>query len=144
MDGTDIIIDLDDEEAGQAAASGEAPIDDAAAGEAASGLPGHSRLQPDGSVVLELRYPVTLRLKKGETVREEVIDRLHLKRLNGSDMNAIGAAARADVIEVGIGRSSGIPAVRFAQIFRRMDAMDILAANQVVESFLGIGRPTGR
>jgi len=48
------------------------------------------------------------------------------------------------MIEVSIGRSSGIPQIRFAQIFRRMDAADILAANQVVESFLGIGRATGR
>ncbi len=107
-------------------------------------LPHQATELDDGSVDLALRYPVTLRWRSpgSSDVREEVFERLTMRRLTGADMKAIAAAGKGGTI-VAVARSCGMAPGRFNAMFDLMDGADTAAAFQVVAYFLGNGRPSG-
>ena len=115
-------------------------------GAGAEELPKHAIRNADGSVLLPLLYPVTLRFKKGSSgeVREEQFDELVMHRLTGADMRAITSGSAGTVIVIGIARSARINEGKMSALFDKMDGADANAAAQVVSFFLGSGRPTGR
>lgn len=142
----EILVDLT-EDAGAAvtAAAGPDVVVVAEDGDEAP-LPKRAVLQDDGSIVLPLIYPVTLRFKRpsSDQVREESFDQLHFRRMTGADMRAIAAATAGAGSMVTLARSARIPEAKFSPIFDRMDAADIDDAFAVVSRFLGTGRKTGR
>lgn len=121
----------------------EAPVLDAAADD----LPAGAVRQDDGSVIYTLRHPCVIRYRgtSSGAVREEATTALHLHRLTGADMRAITAASQDMMIVVAIGRSARMENHgRMKLIFDAMDAQDAATAGEIVGSFLGTGRKTGR
>ncbi len=112
----------------------------------ATGLPKHAVAQPDGSVRLQLRAPVTLKFRRGSggEVREETLAELHMRRLTGADMRAISAASKDAQAATAIARSARISEAKFGAIYDRMDAADVGFAARVLEHFLSHGPKTGR
>lgn len=108
-------------------------------------LPKHAVRHQDGSVTLKLKYPVTLKFRngRGEEVRSESFAELHMHRLTGADMRAIGAASAGSRIVVSIARSARMNEGKMGPLFDRMDAADTNAAAQVVGYFFGSGETTG-
>jgi len=107
-------------------------------------LPKHARRQADGSVILPLLYPVTLRYRApgAASVTEEHHTELHFHRLTGADMRQIAAAPAEDRSVVAIARSAQVRPALMHRLFDRMDAADVTAAGDVVAHFLGSGRRT--
>lgn len=140
-----LVVDLVEDDAAAAAAgcSDVVLIDEGA--DAAPRLPEQARPQPDGSVILPLLRPVTLRFRRtgSDAVREEHVTELHLHRLTGIDMRAI-AAAGSDGTMVTLARAARMHEARFGPLLDRMDGADVTAAFDVVAVFLGSGRRTGR
>lgn len=138
----DVILDADPEAAAETDDDAVVLQDGAGAEE----LPKHAIRNADGSVLLPLLYPVTLRFKKGSSgeVREEQFDELVMHRLTGADMRAITSGSAGTVIVIGIARSARINEGKMSALFDKMDGADANAAAQVVSFFLGSGRPTGR
>lgn len=143
----DIIVDLLDEDAGGAltAKPGADVVVVSDEGDDAP-LPKRAVPQDDGSVVLPLLFPVTLKYRNrgNDQVREEHIAELHFRRMAGADMRAIASASASAGAMVTLARSARIPESKFSPIFDRMDAADIDDAFAVVSRFLGTGRKTGR
>lgn len=139
-----VIVDLD-----APAASAPAPepgVVVIAEGEGPDGLPARAERQADGSIILPLAHPVTLRFRRagGEEVREEHYEQLHLHRLTGKDMRAVTAASREAQVVVALARSARIPEPKMNPIYDLMDGADAGDAMAVVAYFLGSGRTTGR
>jgi len=110
-------------------------------------IPARAVLQEDGSYVLPLLRPVTVKFRKPSSpeVREEKTEQLHLHRFTGMDMRAIGAASNGGALPmIMLARSSRIPEGRFGPIFDRMDGEDINDAIGIASRFLGSGKRTGR
>lgn len=104
-------------------------------------LPANAALQPDGSVILTLRFPITMRYTRASTgtERTEQKDSLHMHRMNGAAMRAVMAAPAGHAVPVGIAKSLRIEAGLFNALYDRMDAADATAAAQVFSFFLGGG-----
>jgi hypothetical protein len=108
------------------------------------GLPAHAVQQDDGSVLLPLLHPVSLKFSKGGQVREERIEQLVLHRLTGADMRALSNTGKDRVESMAIARSARMPAIKLDPIYDRMDGADVAAAGRVIAHFLGAGRTAGR
>jgi hypothetical protein len=108
-------------------------------------LPDRAKRQDDGSYILPLLYPVTLKYRNsaGDVMKEEVFDSMHLRRLNGADLKAVSAAG-ASSSQVAIARSARVNEGKFGKLFEMMDGEDIAAAGEIVNFFLTSGRKTGR
>ena len=138
------VIDLD-EAGAPVAAAGPADPDLVVLRDAdEDALPPHAVQNDDGSVTLPLRYPVTLRFKRGDKITEEMHAELRMHRMTGADLNAIGAAADGSRIAVSVARSARMSELKFKPIFERMDASDARAAAEVVNHFFSNGPTTGR
>jgi hypothetical protein len=125
----------------------DAPPDDVVREDeaAASGLPKRAVLNPDGTVALPLRYPVTLRVQRGgETLREDVHEAITFHRMTGADLRAITAASGDAGVAVAVARSSRLSLPVAMKLFDRMDAADAADAAAVAGFFLGSGDRTGR
>ncbi|MDU7520203.1 MAG: hypothetical protein E7K72_02215 [Roseomonas mucosa] len=109
-------------------------------------LPKHAQLQADGSVVLPLLYPLTLKFKdvKSDKQREETFSEFRMHRLNGADMRIVSGADRGDLALTAIARSTRIHMGKMRPIFDRLDAADTMALSQVVNHFMAPGQKTGR
>ncbi len=108
-------------------------------------LPARAVLQPDGSVILTLRYPVTLRFSQaGSTAppREEHYAELRMYRLSGGAMRAVMSAGQNHTVTTGIAKSCRMAQFKFDALFDRMDGADVAAAAQVFSFFLYGGAPT--
>ncbi len=138
----DIIVDLD--EAQQLQPAADVPVLDEDG--ALSDLPKGAEPQPDGSVIYALRHPRVLKFRRSSegTVREEPIDTLHFHRLTGADMRAVAAVKSEQMSVVAIAKSTRINEAKMGLIFDRLDGEDAAAAGEIVGSFLGPGRKTGR
>ncbi len=117
-------------------------IDD---GATAPDLPEGAELQNDGTVLLTLLEPVTLKYRRssGET-REEPVDKLLFHRLRGADLIAIQNTASGSKGWVAIARSVRMSELKMKLLFERMDGADAMAASQIVGFFLERGHPIGR
>jgi len=128
------------------AATGAVPVLSEDGAPAAPELPPGAVRQDDGSVVYTLRHPCAIKFRRvsdGAT-REEAVGSLHLHRLTGGDMRAITAASPDMMTVVAIARSARMNEARMKLVFDAMDAEDAAACGEVVSSFLGTGRRTGR
>jgi hypothetical protein len=136
-----VILDLADDAAPAAAAlptlNENGPADD---------LPPGAVRQDDGSVLYTLHHPCTIKFRRQSdgATREEALTELRLHRLTGADMRAITAVKPEQMTVVAIARSARINEAKMALFFDVMDASDATAAGEVVSSFLGTGRRTGR
>lgn len=138
-------IVLDDEQAAQQPAAahvideepGAGVIDeDAELGE----LPARAIRNPDGTITLPLRKPVTLTIRNsrgGE--RAEAYEKLTLRDLTGADFRAIQAASPAAQPIVTLARATGIREAVMNALYDRMAASDIVDAAACAFSFLGDG-----
>jgi hypothetical protein len=108
-------------------------------------FPENALAQGDGSFVLTLDYPVTLRFRDAAgAVTEEKYPSLHLKRLNGKAQREIAQATGDDFRPQMIASSTGMSLGRARLVHDAMDASDIAAALIVVRFFTTPGRKTGR
>lgn len=95
---------------------------------------------PDGSVTLTLRYPVTVasRTSGGDTTEEMVAD-LICRRLTGRNIREAAEKKGAAGTTYLLTASTGKPAL----VFDRLDAEDYRRLAEVVVGFTGASRPTG-
>jgi hypothetical protein len=119
---------------------------DADASDGAESLPRQAQRQADGSIVLPLAWPVTLRyLTPGsQTPKEDYFGELHFRRLTGADMRKISSAQPDDRVAVLLACSTGIKIGLMQRLYDRMDATDVTAAINVAGFFTGTGQRTGR
>lgn len=138
----DTIVDLD---AGQPVAAPADPevveLDEDAE---ATRLPARARQHEDGSIELPLLFPVTLKFKGRDGVREEHFAALRFHRLTGADIRAVSEVEGRHVQAVSFARSARMSGAKMNAIYDRLDAVDIADADRVVAHFLGAGRKTGR
>ncbi len=99
------------------------------------GLPDNASVQDDGTVALDLRPPATD--DKGAAV-----DRLVFRRLNGGDLNAIGAARNGTIVAVV--RAAGLTQASASAVLSGMDAADYRGVQRVVRFLSTSSRRTGR
>ncbi|MFD1792075.1 hypothetical protein ACFSE0_10545 [Ochrobactrum teleogrylli] len=107
-------------------------------------LPDRAIQNDNGSVTLPLLYPQKLTIKKDSKVREETYSELTFHRLNGADQRAIAATSEESTNVVAFSRSTKISQAIMNVLYDKLDAADITAAAQVLSSFLGSGRKTGK
>lgn len=107
-------------------------------------LPRHAIPRADGTIELPLLHPVTLKFKKGGTVREEVTERLVFHALTGGDMRVITSKPADKITSTAIARSTRMAEMKMDAIYDRMDARDVNAAERCVMHFMDGGRQTGR
>ncbi|GLK85685.1 phage tail assembly protein [Ancylobacter defluvii] len=107
-------------------------------------LPTRAQRNPNGSVSLPLRRPVAiLRKSSHHGDRQETIDVLTFRELNGADLRAVAATAEAHKPIVMLARSAGINEAVMGKVYDNMSAADIADASTVVASFFGDG-PKGK
>jgi hypothetical protein len=98
----------------------------------------------DGSFILKLDYPKTLKFKAADgSVKEERYASLHLRRLNGKAQREISQASTNDFRPQMIASSTGMTLGRARLLHDVMDASDIAAVLTVVKFFTTPGRKTG-
>ena len=109
-------------------------------------LPQGAVRQDDGSVLYTLQYPCIIKFRRQSdgATREESLTELHLHRLTGADMRAITAASTDKMTVVAIARSARMNEAKMGLFFDKMDGEDATAAGEIVSSFLGTGRKSGR
>lgn len=108
-------------------------------------LPPHAVTNVDGSVTLPLLYEKELQIRKDGKVRTTKYTELTFHRLHGADQRAIASTAEDSQAVVAFARSTRISQAIMNALFDRMDAADIAAAGQVLNSFLSTSRTrTGR
>ena len=108
-------------------------------------FPAGAMRQPDGSIVLKLKYPAVLKLRSADgSVREEVTRSLHLNRLKGKHQNEIRRADAEDRPIQMIACSAGMTLAKMQLVHDAMDTADIAAALRVVYFFMTPGRRTGQ
>ena len=135
--------DLPDLDAAEAGINPSSDLVDLDAAEAGDKLPPQAKVQDDGSVLFTLRHPVTIRYRKGGSEREETIETLHMRRLNGKDMRVATQAGGAASIAAAAA-SAGWIGAKFDLLFDRMDADDAVAVLEVAAHFMTSGRRIGR
>jgi hypothetical protein len=106
-------------------------------------LAGHE-VKADGSVTVRLAWPVSLTVKTSGGIADRRFETLTFRRLTGADMRAVNGAPEATRIPMLFARSTGIAQAMMDKLFDKLDAADIVACTQVIDGFLGSGRPTGR
>lgn len=107
-------------------------------------LPDNAVSNADGSVTLHLRFPQELQVKKDGKIGTVAYTELTFHRLTGADQRAIAAVTEDMMTIVAFSRSTRINQARMTGLFDKMDASDISAAGQVLNSFFATGRKTGR
>lgn len=119
-------------------------VDEDAELDPADRLPKRAVRNADGSVTLPLLYPVKIRRKRNERVREQTFERLVFHRLTGADQRAIAAASEDMQGVVAFARSTRENQAVMNKLFDKMDAADITAGGQVLNNFFASGPRTGR
>lgn len=134
----DDVVDLT---AGAGVAPAEDVVDLPEDGEEDVGLPKEAELQEDGTILLPLAQPVTLRFRQGgKEVRAESFESLRFHPLTGADMRVIQAQKGDSIMSTAIARSTRIHEGKMNAVYDRMDARDATACQRVVLHFLGGGR----
>ena len=145
LGGDDEIVNEDE---GTSPASGTPLADDVVDEDAdldpADRLPKGAVRNADGSVTLELRFPRTIKSKKGGKISETVHDRLVFHRLTGADQRAIASASEEMMSVVAFSRSTRINQAVMNALWDKMDGADLTAGGQVINNFFASGRTTGR
>ena len=119
----------------------DAPDADAADGPK---LPKLAVLQPDGGVVLTLRYPVTLPVRQAGAVQQRHFESLTMRRLTGADKKRAANRAAEDQLTFLAAASAGLHTAVMNALYDQMDGEDCVAMEMVIGVFLGVGQKTGR
>ncbi len=107
-------------------------------------FPENARPVGDGSYILKLDFPVTLRFKDSDgAIKEEVYKELHLKRLTGAKQKEIQLAKPEDLRAQSLASSSGISLGRAMLLMDRMDSSEIAAVLIIIRFFTTPGRKIG-
>lgn len=135
--------------AAQAAPVADVVMEDRPKATLPDGWPENAVLQPDGSVVLTLDFPVRFKLRDADgNIRPgDSYEELRLCRLKGKHKQALGAAAQktqVDFEKALLGASTGLDAGKIDRLYGEMDQSDILSAAVVIGFFTGRGRKTGQ
>lgn len=106
-------------------------------------------LQPDGSVILTLEFPVRFKLRDadGHIRLGDCYETLHLRRLKGKHKQLLVTAAQKGAVDFEktlIAASTGLDAGKIDLLYNEMDQDDIAAAVFITNFFTGRGRKTGR
>jgi hypothetical protein len=144
-----ISIGAEDEEVpivSDGATAAEADVINISEGDDEDALPKQAQLQADGSVILPLEFPLTLKFKhvKSGELREETFSEFRMHRLNGADMRVVTSADKGDIALTAVARSTRIHLGKMRPIYDRLDAADAMALGQVVNHFMAPGQKTGR
>jgi len=97
----------------------------------AEGLPDGILATEDGFEI-RLDYPVTLKFKSGDKVREERYETLRARRMNGGDLRAMMTSSRGDGALFILERIIDLPAARAPQVIDRLDGVDLGRALELV------------
>lgn len=158
MNGADSVVIIHDDQAqgtlspeavATATAAGDVVIDGGNSGLALPvGWPSNAALQPDGTVILTLDYPVRFKLRDpstGEIRPGDAYERLHLHRLKGKH--------KITLMNVGDDRvkfekalmvcSTGLDSGKVDLLYGEMDQSDLAAVVRVTNFFMTPGRKTG-
>ncbi len=107
-------------------------------------FPENAKAVGDGSYILHLDFPVTLRFKDASgAVKEEIYRELHLKRLTGAKQKEIQLATQENIRAQSLASSSGISLGRAILLLDRMDSSEIAAMLLVIRFFTTPGRKIG-
>jgi len=107
-------------------------------------FPVNASVQDDGSVILKLRYPVTLKFRDGSgAIKEDRYTELHMQRFNGKRMREVQSATQEQYGAQMIASATGMSLARADILHDAMDATDISAALRVGLFFIAPGRRTG-
>jgi hypothetical protein len=95
----------------------------------------------DGSVTLQLKYPVTVRYRQSNQEREDRVTELHIRRANGGDIRQVLRYQKDEekVILVMFTRLTKLTETHFDAL----DADDVLRFAEEVERFLPQSHATG-
>lgn len=109
-------------------------------------LPANAEMQADGSVILTMKFPVTMRWRRqgSDDIREEKRTTLHMYRLNGAAMRAVMSAGKGHAVTTGAAKSCRMAQQVFDKLWDMMDAADTNAIAQVFNFFLDGGTPKAR
>jgi hypothetical protein len=108
-------------------------------------LPARAIRNGDGSITLPLLFPVTLTVRSAQRgTRSEAYASLTLHPLVGADLRAVQAASKESQPVVMLARSARIREGVMNVLFDKMAGRDINDASDIVDSFFGNGRKTGR
>lgn len=113
------------------------------------GWPENAALQPDGSAVLTLDFPVRFKLRDADgNIRPgDSYEELHLCRLKGKHKQMLVTAAQKGAVDFEktlIGASTGLDAGKIDRLYNEMDQDDIASAIFITNFFTGRGRKTGQ
>lgn len=125
MSGDDIIIEH---------GKHDAPADDVIQEDAkpkATGLP-DGMTQTEEGFEIRLDFPVVLKFKSGEKVREERYETLRARRMNGADLRAMMTSERTDGALLLFERILDLPSGRAALVIDRLDGVDLGRGLQLV------------
>jgi hypothetical protein len=108
-------------------------------------FPAGAELQDDGSVILRLAYPATLKFRDSAGhVTAETYRELHMQRFNGKRLREVQSASDGMKAAQMIASSTGLSLARATLVHDAMDATDISAVLRVGLFFIAPGRKTGR
>lgn len=107
-------------------------------------LPDTAVRNANGTITLPLRYPVTIRSKKDEKIRETRYADLTFHRLTGKDQRAIAAASDETQALVSFSQSTKINQAVMNALWDKMDLSDITNGGKVLNHFLNSGQKTGK
>lgn len=131
------VIDLDDEQL-EASHQEEAPNDAAAA---AAALDEYVTVNDDGSKALRLEYPIDVKMKRGNEIREDLITSITFRRPQGDDLLAImNFTNQAEQARQALLRLTGQPPA----VIGKIDVADFMRAADVVNSFFPKSRKRGK
>ncbi len=106
--------------------------------------PEQAKQMPDGSVEMQLLFPVTVRYQDASgQVKQEKYTSLTLRRLNGKQMRMFRAIDPDDLPVKALAEMSGIGLGRAELLHDRMDSADIAAYLRVWRFFTTPGRRAG-
>jgi hypothetical protein len=141
----DVVIIGELPAAGAAPGAAEDIVDESQVVAAGPRLPKGAVRNADGTVTLTLQFPVEQQSKRASDAAPTTTqyDTLTMRRLKGRDLTRIAEARNGTGGMVGVALSAGIPEILFARLWDKMDAVDITAAAEVLQYFLGNGAKAG-
>lgn len=131
-----------------AAFGGAVVVEDASVKKLPEDWPENAEMQPDGSVIVTLGWPVRFKLREADgTIRDgDTYETLHLHRLKGKHKLAMGAAVRKGGVEFErtlIMQMAGLDAGRVERLHNEMDQADLAVLVYIANFFTTAGRRIG-
>lgn len=97
----------------------------------AAGLP-EGVTQTEEGFEIRLDFPIVLKFKSSEKVREERYETLRARRMTGADLRVMMTSERTDGALLLLERILDLPPLRAAQVIDRLDGVDLGRGLQLV------------